>query len=123
MNSTLQNAVKAGATWLDEQRPSWYKEVPIRTLDMDHADTCVLGHIGKALGRLDSFDSPPTYWRFVDGCDFPASHRHLGMDRHQAAERGFSIEGFSTGAAWAALDALWRNEIRERRGIAYRETV
>jgi len=42
---TVQERVGNGMALLDAKRPGWYKEVDLKTLNIDSCDKCVLGQL------------------------------------------------------------------------------
>lgn len=96
----LQEAVRHGAAWLDQQKPGWADQIAPDGLVMDCPFGCVLGQTfgtyGKALDLIDPDEDLRRSW--AEGHGFTAD---IADD-----------EEFDT------LRALWLAEVRVRRAGA-----
>lgn len=97
-------AAANGAAWLDEHRPSWFKRISLRRLDMSSSSACILGQCYggylSALGQLVGFDSNGARahrWAVASGFQAPRVHY---VDNTGNYER---------------LGLAWRDLIMERR--------
>jgi hypothetical protein len=95
--ATIEQRVEAGAAWLDERRPGWWKRTDLDALDIDDCTRCVL-----AQEWGDYFKAP------------------IALD--DAIARGFDSE-YSAGTEEYALDvkelgAAWIDLIERRRAEA-----
>jgi hypothetical protein len=124
--------VAAGAAFLDEHDPDWWRAdveraIDLETLDLTEAHACVLGQrcplevLAKALNvpvdELDAIDM---------GEGYDAYTKHLsglsGSDRVSwARDHGFTLLGSDPdyrGSDWAVLTAEWKRVITERRSAS-----
>lgn len=90
---TLEEAVRNGATLLDELRPGWHEGVDVRTLYMGDTRHCVLGQI---------------YGLYNVGCEA------IGTAYFDPRNRRL---GFNGARAWdfPVLTDAWKCEIEARR--------
>jgi hypothetical protein len=126
--TTITERVAAGAAFLDEHDPDWWKAGVERAIDLDSLDLaetsrCVLGqrcplevlssYIGHPVEWLDDHDRDhgyDAYLRYL--CKLPSSFERLDW----AAARGFITEDDEDEAdSWDDLTAEWRRVIAERR--------
>lgn len=94
MSEDLILTVKKGAHLLDEKYPKWHESIDLDTLELQRADLCVLGQLGRA--HYGSYDSEVGY---------------LGINPR---EYGFDLPMEWTEDGWEELTALWVNQIRLR---------
>lgn len=105
MTEDLTLAVKKGAHLLDEKYPEWHQSIDLDTLNLQRADLCVLGQLGRA--HYGSFDSE------VDalGVDAKEYGFDLAMDYpNQPLDDWYKDRD----GRWSTLTELWVNEIRLR---------
>jgi hypothetical protein len=124
-------AVLAGAAWLDEHHPDWvrfFADDLAEDLHMEDCNRCVLGHV---LGSFWAKDSPA----FAQGgiipfnlLDAPAVERSRNWKRinDAAAPLGFcldetvlaelAVEEWALDDEWEELGRAWQRLIRERLG-------
>jgi hypothetical protein len=94
--ATIEQRVQAGATWLDERRPGWWRRTDLATLQMHKPCLCVLGQ------EYGSFYSAPIPDDDTVALGFDA--RGIGPEEHVAD--------------FAALNAAWTGLIERRRAEA-----
>jgi hypothetical protein len=93
--STIAERVAAGAAFLDEHDPGWFRRVHVASLRLEDCFSCVLGQLA---GRYD------------DGLD------EYGLDAVRSVDLGFGELGFLVADCnYGALTAEWARVIRERR--------
>lgn len=129
MNAVISERVAAGAAFLDEHDPQWWRADVERAIDLDSLDlieahACVLGQrcplevlaraLNTSVDELSGFD-------MGDGYDAYLMHLSglSGADRGSwARDHGFTLLGSDAdyrGDDWAVLTAEWKRVITERR--------
>jgi hypothetical protein len=121
--TTITERVAAGAAFLDEHDPEWWREIDLDALDLSETDRCVLGqrcplavlaaYLGHSVEWLDSTDRSHGYDAYL---------RHLagslsGFERLEwASAHGFITEDDDDERDdWDSLTAEWKRVITERR--------
>ncbi len=95
--TTIEQRVEAGAAWLDQHRPDWWREVDTDTLDIDDCHRCPLGQLWGCYFRVPiALDDAVAYGFDSDYAD--------GTPEYQADV--------------AALNAAWTALIERRRAEA-----
>ena len=91
--TTIAERVAAGAAFLDERKPGWWKRINLDTLDIYSCTACVIGQLGMAdEGHENPFDPD------------------LGFDKALDAAPGM--------AGYRALNRAWRRVIEARRAAS-----
>lgn len=125
MTATIPERVAAGAAFLDEHDPQWWKADVERAIDLDtlrleSLDSCVLGqrcplsvladYLGTDEDRLERFDRLEAYRAYGGFLSGINNYFEIGD-----WARGL---GFNTGRGfteWDQLTAEWKRVITERR--------
>jgi hypothetical protein len=121
--TTITERVAAGAAFLDEHDPDWWKAGVERAIDLDglslvEPDMCVLGQ-RCPLEMIAARCHVPV--AELDGDDFDAAYHVYVRHLADIARRGDVIDwseahGFTTGDGdWDDLTAEWKRVITERR--------
>lgn len=117
--------VAAGAAWLDENDPDWWRPdvdraIDLAMLDLAHSGRCVLGQrcpvetLADFLGAEPDDDEGERYYAYLSS---------LGVDEGWAVARGFceAAPAAVTAAGrgrWRLLTDEWKRVISERRAGA-----
>lgn len=116
----IKNLVKAGAKFLDEKRPKWYRKISLTWLDMSDPTrhnpkqpACILCQLSKSYGG---------YQDFSRGCDEVGINYYDDAVRYGFDAPGAAIEGKDgyqdderKARYFGILDEFWEKEIRLRR--------
>ena len=87
--------VDRGADLLDEERPDWFRNIDLRTLNIGSPVNCVCGQLaGEGANWLDTLYT-------------------LGLGNQNAADYGFAEEVFC--GEYPELNSAWRKVIKDRR--------
>jgi hypothetical protein len=132
--STIAERVAAGAAFLDEHDPEWWRPDVERAIDLDALDLhdtglCVLGqrcplevlsaHAGVDIDELGSFGFSDAYFAYakhLSGLTEPDGVAGWAL-LEWACVRGF-ITSDSDTEDWADLTAEWTRVITERRAAS-----
>lgn len=88
--------VAAGAVWLDETNPDWWRHIDLDRLDLVDACLCVLGQLHG------------NYWQ--------ATALHWNTRESDAARLGFTAYPVGDGMdEFNELEAAWRDAVTDRR--------
>lgn len=115
----ITERVAAGAAFLDEHDPEWWREIDLGALDLADSRLCVLGQRcpletlagwnSVPVSELTKDDDTQRYYAFGYALMSAAGDPRPLLE--WARERGFT----STLGQWAALTAEWKRVITERR--------
>lgn len=103
-------AVRLGAAWLDSKCPDWFEEIDLEKLDLEYADTCILGQAAPCLIS----GSASYMFRYHRVTEF------YGMSPAWIIDHGFNAPNAATKPATAEFEMLgiaWRELIRERLAV------
>lgn len=127
--TSVTDRVAAGAAYLDEHDPGWWRAdveraIDLDTLDLFHGDRCILGQrcpvsvLAARVGVTVADESEPdeltgAAWRLA----FDAYSRTLtpGMDYGQFMEWACEYAFIAEDTEWDDLTAEWRRVIEARR--------
>lgn len=127
MTATITERVTAGAAFLDEHDPDWWKADVERAIDLDELDlelsgTCVLGqrcpldvlarHLECGVDELTALDHSDAYFAYVEQLSA------LDGDNLTLWSRGHGFTLATHGDApfaWEDLTAEWKRLIEARR--------
>jgi len=131
--STIAERVAAGAAFLDEHDPDWWKAdveraIDLETLALDWPDRCVLGqrcplevlaaYVETDVSDLTVFDSGDGYFAYGERLSGFAEDAEIA---HWARDLGFTFTTDLPGGDrddWDDLTAEWRKVITERRAAS-----
>jgi len=128
--SAVAERVAAGAAFLDEHDPDWWRAdveraIELPSLDLSSERSCVLGqrcplevmrdYAEREWGDPDTADADDAYMAYAYKLTSAVSMQAVGL---WAAEHGFALDlsrGRPPITAWADLTAEWKQVITERR--------
>jgi hypothetical protein len=121
--SAISEQVPAGAAFLDERDPDWWKAgvpnaIDLDTLALDDTRACVLGQrcplevLRQYHGNLYSRDRYTAYSAALSGA------RDHGERIRWAVRHGFTLPDLAAEEAWRDLTSAWWVLINERRKLA-----
>lgn len=130
--NAIAERVAAGAAFLDEHDPEWWRPDVDRAIDLDaldlaEPDRCVLGqrcplevlaiYLSADVDELNALDMGDGYLAYGA---FLSGHAADGEIGRWASELGFTFTTDDPGDAviWDALTAEWRKVITERRAAS-----
>jgi hypothetical protein len=94
VSATIAERVAAGAAFLDENEPGWFRLVDVASLRLEDCFSCVIGQLAGA---------------YEDGLE------EYGIDFAQSIDLGFGELGFLIeGCDYPGLTAEWKRVITER---------
>ena len=109
LNEDAILAVKRGAYLMDDQYPGWASTINFDTFEMDNCHTCIvgqaIGEYGEAISKFSGhkpYSNDASLWAVEYGFDVPMS----------------AYEDENEFAAYAELETLWTEQVRERLGDA-----
>lgn len=140
---SLDERAHAGAVWLDERIPNWWRAVDLQVLDQKWPGNCVVTQVCRSLATGPTEQTAGFYTVCCDGPDAPVdlSGRpgwsefiaKLGLTERMSYEktvlRGFTLTADEAASAqneermdrpagfmtlWGTLTDAWRIEITER---------
>lgn len=127
--TTIAERVAAGAAFLDEHDPQWWRPdveraINLDALDLAESDRCVLGQRCPLTVLAERLDCDVDDLSAIDfGDTYSAYSQHLsGIEgdglAYWARDRGFTLTTDLDGSEWDALTAEWRKVITERRAAS-----
>lgn len=101
--------VQRGAALLDKKWPTWAQDIDLDTLDIADGTRCMTAQYAQ------KHDLGTYWWQATEPLG-------LENDYEDYEGHGFNTDGGTTeGGGYATLNALWRNQIQERRAQAQPE--
>ena len=112
--NTIAERVAAGAAFLDEREPDWWRRIDVKRLELASSCQCVLGQLHSHKCGEPSMHYLHARSRFevADVCGHADPDAALGFDVSDAARRAGR-----EGVEYAGLTAEWRRVIAERQAV------
>lgn len=98
--ATIDERVKAGAAFLDENYPGWLDRINLDELHMDSCDACIIGQVAGCYRKV---------YPYLD------SVHDTEAGTAEAASLGFAIDATDYTDRWPLLADAWRRHITARR--------
>lgn len=115
VTEAIDAAVEKGARRLDQRRPNWYRDIDLRTLDMDDGCLCICGQLyGEGFSRT-ALAKIIGGWVNRLGFSYFRLAGNYGFVVPTVAEEWANSGGYGRNRViWNRLERRWKEAIRTR---------